>query len=49
MRVAEADDAQLDEITAALFEYGVVVLPEQHLTPQENLYLAEHIGPIDIN
>lgn len=47
--VATADDATLDALRDALFAYGVVVLPEQHLTPDDHIRLATHFGPIDIN
>ncbi|NNE52526.1 MAG: TauD/TfdA family dioxygenase [Sulfitobacter sp.] len=49
VRIAEAREAELDALRAALFEYGVVVLPDQNLTPDEHIRLAKHFGPIDIN
>ena len=44
-----ASDAALDAVRDALFEFGVVVLPEQHLAPEDHIRLAEHFGEIDIN
>lgn len=38
-----------DAVRDALFAHGVVVLPDQHLTPQDHIRLAEHFGPIDVN
>ncbi len=39
----------LDDVRAALFAHGVVVLPDQNLSPEAHIALAEHFGPIDIN
>lgn len=47
--VAKANEAALDDLRAALFAYGVIVLPDQNLAPEDHIRLAEHFGPIDIN
>lgn len=44
-----ASASQLEALRTALFEHGVVVLPEQYLTPDAHIALAEFFGPIDIN
>ena len=44
-----ADSPELDSVKQALFAHGVVVLPDQHLTPEDHIRLAEHFGPIDVN
>ena len=45
----DLDDATLDGVRAALFAHGVVCLPDQHLSPQAHLALAQALGDIDIN
>jgi len=42
-------DDDFDALKAALFAYGVVTLPDQSLTPEGHIALAERFGPIDIN
>ena len=32
---------------SALFEYGVIGMPEQHLSPDQHIQLAEFFGDID--
>lgn len=44
-----ADTAGLDVVRDALFAHGVVVMPEQYLTPEAHIRLAEAFGPIDVN
>ncbi len=39
----------LEGVRAALFAHGVVVLPDQHLDPEDHIALAEFFGPIDVN
>jgi taurine dioxygenase len=39
----------LDTLRDALFAHGVVVLPAQHLEPDDHVKLAEHFGAIDVN
>ncbi len=48
-RIATCSSAALEAVEDALYAHGVVVLPDQHLTPQEHLRLAEHFGEIDVN
>ena len=43
------DNAAFGALRKALFAHGVVVLPDQHLTPEGHIALAERFGPIDIN
>ena len=45
----EASVTALDAVRDALFEHGVVVLPDQHLDPMDHIRLAEHFGKIDVN
>lgn len=45
----DASTADLDQVRDTLFSYGVVVLPDQHLRPEDHIQLAEHFGEIDIN
>lgn len=48
-KIGRADGATLAALRAALFEHGVVVLPDQFLSPEEHIQLAESFGPIDVN
>lgn len=48
-KLAKTDASTLDGVRDALFRYGVVVLPDQHLSPEDHIRLAEHFGIIDIN
>ena len=34
---------------SALFEHGVIVMPEQHLSPDQHIKLAEFFGEINVN
>ena len=47
--IAQANSAALDGLRDALFSHGVIVLPDQHLAPEDHIRLAEHFGEIDIN
>jgi taurine dioxygenase len=47
--LVNASKSDLDEMQSALFEYGVIVLPDQNLTPENHINLAEFFGPIDVN
>ncbi|MGB7318579.1 MAG: TauD/TfdA family dioxygenase [Planktotalea sp.] len=42
-------DAGFDELKAALFAHGMVVIRRQSLSPQAHIALAERFGKIDIN
>ncbi len=45
----DASVRDLDAVRDTLFVSGVVVLPDQHLSPEDQIRLAEHFGEIDIN
>ena len=47
--LANASTSQLQEMRSALFEHGVIVMPEQHLSPDEHIKLAEFFGEINVN
>ena len=47
--LVNASKSDLEEMQSALFEYGVIVLPDQNLTPENHINLAEFFGPIDVN
>ena len=47
--LVNASKLDLEEMQSALFEYGVIVLPDQNLTPENHINLAEFFGPIDVN
>ena len=45
----EAEPRVLDAVRDALFEHGVIVLPDQFLAPTDHIALAQHFGAIDVN
>ena len=47
--LVNASKSDLEEMQSALFEYGVIVLPDQNLTPENHINLAEFFGPINVN
>ena len=47
--LVNASKSDLEEMQSALFKYGVIVLPDQNLTPENHINLAEFFGPIDVN
>lgn len=47
--LADASIGALEEMRQALFEYGVIVMPDQHLTPDEHIEVAKTFGEIDVN
>ena len=47
--VETLSDAAFAELRAALFAHGVVVLPDQHPSPEAHIALAERFGPINVN
>lgn len=47
--LANASTSQLQEMRSALFEHGVIVMPEQHLSPDQHIKLAEFFGEIVVN
>jgi taurine dioxygenase len=46
---APVSDPVMAEIRHAFGEYGVVFFRDQHLTPEQNIAVAERFGPIDVN
>ena len=49
VRLEGASDTALGQMRAALFEHGVIVMPDQHLSPETHIAVAEFFGPIDVN
>ena len=47
--LANASNAELEQMRAALFGHGVIVMPDQNLSPEEHITLASVFGEIDIN
>ena len=47
--LSNASNSDLEEMRSALFEYGVIVMPDQNLSPEDHLKLAEFFGPVDVN
>ena len=47
--LANASTYQLEHVRSALFKYGVIVMPKQHLSPEQHITLAEFFGEIDVN
>ncbi len=47
--LASASSSQLQQMRSALFKHGVIVMPEQHLSPDQHIKLAEFFGEIDVN
>ena len=41
--LANASTSQLQEMRSALFEHGVIVMPQQHLSPDQHIKLAEFL------
>ena len=46
---ARASDADVGAVKAAMVEYGVVVLPDQRLTEEEQVAWGARFGPLDSN
>ena len=46
---ARASDADVAAVKAAMVEYGVVVLPDQHVTEEEQVAWGARFGPLDSN
>ena len=42
-------DAGFNGLRNALFEHGVVVMPDQYLDPEAHIDLAKRFGEIDVN
>ena len=47
--LSSASVCDLEKMRSALFEHGVIVMPDQNLTPEDHIRLAEFFGKIDIN
>jgi taurine dioxygenase len=47
--LSNASNSDLEEMRSALFEYGIIVMPDQNLSPEDHLKLAEFFGPVDVN
>ena len=47
--LSNASNSDLQEMRSALSEYGVIVMPDQNLSPEDHLKLAEFFGPVDVN
>ena len=47
--LSNASNSDLEEMRSALFEYGIIVMPDQNLNPEDHLKLAKFFGPIDVN
>lgn len=44
LRVADLDDAGVDELYASLIEHQVLFLPEQHLSPEDHARFGSRLG-----
>ena len=44
----DATHSDLEQMRSALFEHGVIVMPDQNLTPADHIKLAEFFGNIDV-
>ncbi len=47
--LASASTSQLEIVRSSLFEHGVIIIPEQHLSPEDHIKLAKFFGEIDVN
>ena len=47
--LTQLNNLSFNEIRAALFSHGMIVIRDQNLTPEAHIALAERFGPIDIN
>ena len=47
--LSNTSNSDLEEMRSALFEYGIIVMPDQNLSPEGHLKLAEFFGPVDVN
>ena len=44
-----ASNSELQKMRSALFEHGVIVMPDQNLCPKDHIRLAKFFGSIDVN
>ena len=42
-------DSDLEKMRSALFENGVIVMPDKNLIPEDHIRLAEFFGHTDVN
>lgn len=49
VQAAGASDADVAAIRSAMTEYAVVVLPDQHMTEEEQVAFGSKFGPLDTN
>ena len=47
--LSSASDSDLEKMRSALFEHGVIIMPDQNLIPEDHIRLAEFFGHIDVN
>ena len=47
--LACASRAQLEKVRSYLFKHGIIVFPEQYLSPKDHIKLAEFFGEIEVN
>lgn len=47
--LTDLSDTSLSTVKAALFAYGVIAVPDQHLSPEAHTALARAFGEIDVN
>ena len=47
--LSSASDSDLEKMRSALFEHGVIIMPDQNLIPEDHIRLAEFFGYIDVN
>ena len=47
--LSNATHSDLEQMRSALFEYGVIVMPDQNLTPTDHIKFAEFLSNIDVN
>jgi taurine dioxygenase len=47
--LSNATHSDLEQMRSALFEHGVIVMPDQNLTPTDHIKLAEFLSDIDVN
>ena len=47
--LSNATHSDLEQMRSALFEHGIIVMPDQNLTPTDHIKLAEFLSDIDVN
>ena len=46
---AARDNATTDAIQQALVDYGFIVFPDQHITPEEHIAFGAQFGPLNVH